>query len=357
MTTACGSPIYAAPELLSKNFYGPSVDIWSIGVILYNLLFGKMPFDLDTNLSVHVIYMRILKVRTLKVPSNMRVSGELLDLLRRMLCIDPEKRISINEILDHDVLRKEVLYYQKTYGNEYSKNIDKTFFFDLAKNVGEKVLKIYEELELEGASDWVLFSSDSKTSIKVYFPYGEPQPRRLRFCASMKLYCDLLFLKKQFSNWCRIYDQIFTITEKVSVLDENSYIFRSYENPQSIMERSTFSTVTLLSRSEQRLCRHKEVLVYIIHSVSTSLSPLPENMHLAEVTNSGFVFQPMEDNVTLCTFIYDLKFYGEISDDELSLMKKMIPTRTMKRIYSHTKELADLAGKNKFHTLVTLSGP
>merc|ERR1712147_382626 len=48
MTSVCGTPLYAAPEILTGEPYGPEVDLWSVGVILYILLCGAPPFQEKT---------------------------------------------------------------------------------------------------------------------------------------------------------------------------------------------------------------------------------------------------------------------------------------------------------------------
>lgn len=104
MTTSCGSPNYAAPELLSKNcqYEGPDVDIWSSGVILYALLCNQLPFDADTMGDL----FKLIKRGHYRVPGT--VSSEAKDLIAQMLTVDRTQRISIDGIKQHPWFAKDL---------------------------------------------------------------------------------------------------------------------------------------------------------------------------------------------------------------------------------------------------------
>ncbi|KAH6779560.1 SNF1 kinase-like protein 10 [Perilla frutescens var. hirtella] len=106
LKTCCGSPNYAAPELISRQLYaGPEVDVWSCGVILYALLSGRLPFD-DDNLSS--LYA---KIKSGVYPSPNHLSEYARDLISRILVVDPMKRISIPEIRRHPWFQKQLPLY------------------------------------------------------------------------------------------------------------------------------------------------------------------------------------------------------------------------------------------------------
>ncbi|XP_064943300.1 SNF1-related protein kinase catalytic subunit alpha KIN10-like [Musa acuminata AAA Group] len=96
LKTSCGSPNYAAPEVISGKLYaGPEVDVWSCGVILYALLCGTLPFD-DEN--IPNLFKKI-KGGIYTLPSHLSPLAR--DLIPRMLIVDPMKRITIREIREH----------------------------------------------------------------------------------------------------------------------------------------------------------------------------------------------------------------------------------------------------------------
>ncbi|XP_070808483.1 serine/threonine-protein kinase SIK2 [Pituophis catenifer annectens] len=103
LTTWCGSPPYAAPEVFEGQQYeGPQLDIWSMGVVLYVLVCGALPFDGPT---LPILRQRVLEGR-FRIPYFM--SEECEHLIRRMLVLDPSKRLSIAQIKEHKWMLMEV---------------------------------------------------------------------------------------------------------------------------------------------------------------------------------------------------------------------------------------------------------
>ena len=97
-----GSPYYMAPEVLKRN-YGPEVDIWSAGVILYILLCGVPPFWAETEQGVaQAIIKSVLDFKRDPWP---KVSDNAKDLVKKMLDPDPKRRLTAQEVLDHPWLQ------------------------------------------------------------------------------------------------------------------------------------------------------------------------------------------------------------------------------------------------------------
>jgi len=86
-----GSPLYMAPEIVRKHQYDAKADLWSVGVILYECLFGKAPYSSRT---IEELLLRIRKAEPIVLPPNAKISNECHDLLRRLLAHEPAERIS-----------------------------------------------------------------------------------------------------------------------------------------------------------------------------------------------------------------------------------------------------------------------
>ncbi|XP_022246120.1 maternal embryonic leucine zipper kinase-like, partial [Limulus polyphemus] len=94
LETCCGSPAYAAPELISgQEYLGNEADIWSLGVLLFALLCGYLPFDDD---NVSTLYK---KIQNGEYECPFWLSQKSKQLLHRLLQVNPKHRITVTELL------------------------------------------------------------------------------------------------------------------------------------------------------------------------------------------------------------------------------------------------------------------
>lgn len=100
MRTFCGTYEYMSPELLQKKSYDYTVDIWGLGILLYELMHGYSPFRAK---KIEDIYSNIKNKR---MKCSGRISPEVKDLLTKILKIEPSERLSMEGILDHSWVKR-----------------------------------------------------------------------------------------------------------------------------------------------------------------------------------------------------------------------------------------------------------
>ncbi|KAI6239106.1 Non-specific serine/threonine protein kinase [Aphelenchoides fujianensis] len=103
LVTACYTPYYCAPEILSSSPYGKAVDVWSIGVIMYILLSGYPPFYSSHGAPISPGMKRRIRAGQYEFPSVDfdRVSEAAKHLIRGCLKTDPAERITIDQVMQH----------------------------------------------------------------------------------------------------------------------------------------------------------------------------------------------------------------------------------------------------------------
>ena len=110
ITTLCGSPMYMAPEIINKQDYDLKSDLWSVGVILYEMAYGCVPFNVGTFLEL------IKKMNTKDIEfthKRIKLSEDCLDLMKSLLTKDPKKRINWDEFFSHKWFLNDELLKQE----------------------------------------------------------------------------------------------------------------------------------------------------------------------------------------------------------------------------------------------------
>ena len=136
-STFCGTVEYMAPEIVGSENYDYSVDIWSLGILLYELLYGHSPFKDSNTKNV------ILNIKTHELiydDQNKKVSKACKDLIQKLLVSNPQKRLKIKDILEHPFVKKhskKFSYKKKLSGVINEEAIKNNFNKNLTENNNE----------------------------------------------------------------------------------------------------------------------------------------------------------------------------------------------------------------------------
>lgn len=101
--TICGSPIYMAPEIIKYNSYTNKSDLWSLGVILYEIIIGKPPYKASTHLEL----INKIDKTPVYLPLSILISDHCRDLIQKLLQKDPNRRIDWGDLFDHPWLNSK----------------------------------------------------------------------------------------------------------------------------------------------------------------------------------------------------------------------------------------------------------
>jgi serine/threonine protein kinase len=103
--TKLGTPATMAPEILMNKNYTKKVDMWSIGIITYQLLFRMLPFRARNEKE---LLNNIINHRGIKIPEGYKISDTLYDLLKNLLQFDPNNRISWKQYFEHPFFNESI---------------------------------------------------------------------------------------------------------------------------------------------------------------------------------------------------------------------------------------------------------
>ena len=118
LTVYCGTPEYVSPEMLKKYPYNEKVDIWGIGVLIFELVFGYAPFSSNFNEDRY----NNIKSGKIKWPDDLNEEYQKIkDLIEKILKVNPNDRISLNDIENHPWLKNTFLKMKEKKFNKWMK--------------------------------------------------------------------------------------------------------------------------------------------------------------------------------------------------------------------------------------------
>ncbi|MEQ2251579.1 hypothetical protein ILYODFUR_012476, partial [Ilyodon furcidens] len=130
LMTCCGSPAYAAPELIQgKTYIGSEADVWSMGVLLFALLCGYLPFDDDNCM---LLYRKITRG---KYDKPQWLSPGSILLLNQMMQVDPKRRLTVRQLLDHPWVMKDYNSPVEWHSRQPLEHIDEDCITEMAVNM------------------------------------------------------------------------------------------------------------------------------------------------------------------------------------------------------------------------------
>ena len=233
LKTSCGSPNYAAPEVISGRLYaGPEVDVWSCGVILYVMLCGRLPFDEDY---IPALFRKINE-GTFTIPEH--VSPGARQLITSMLVVDPLKRATTADIRRHSWFLEDLPEYLQPLpqiDSQMFSNIDEDVVHELHRRLRIPVDLVVRTLKDDESKD--------KNGIRVAYQLLADQRKNIRIPTMLRQASVSVTPSSSLDRGMSLL-QTFPLSTPAELPDEEAL-----SNPESIIFASTPAGVQYIPRS------------------------------------------------------------------------------------------------------------
>ena len=232
LETPCGSPCYASPEMVSgKKYDGHIIDIWSTGIILFAMLCGYLPFEDQDN---DILFKKILKCK-IKYPEYL--SEISIDLMKKILVREPDKRITLNDIKVHPFYLKGKNIFAKIH-HELINEVEKI------DNNNNKDVKLIKNIKINNINNMVT-SKDMKDESN---------------------YNDILNTSTKNYFYEQNDDDFDYLNKKYKKLSHNLYNKISKKMKKEIKEMNDKNNYKLIEKKPEKKMGHKEIVYNLINA-------------------------------------------------------------------------------------------
>ncbi|XP_017264551.1 hormonally up-regulated neu tumor-associated kinase homolog isoform X2 [Kryptolebias marmoratus] len=147
LSTQCGSPAYAAPELLAHKKYGPKVDVWSIGVSMFAMLTGTLPFTVEP-FNIKQLHQKMVNREISSIPTD--ISKGAVSFVMSLLEPDPDKRPSVRAAMEekwiNEGFAKKPLHTLSHKNRLSPEDVDSSVLADMTEALGYSLSEIIHAL-------------------------------------------------------------------------------------------------------------------------------------------------------------------------------------------------------------------
>ena len=347
--TTCGTQIYHSPEMLLKKGYDTGVDIWAIGILIFELMVGRPPFKSDAQ---HSMEDNIVNLR-INWPNTMNLLAK--NLISKLLKLEPEQRLTLKEILEHqfilnyvenpknrlilpsEVIIKPFIISKQLPGEEYrivessgnnnnkfrySENEEYKSLYEKLKINYEKLAKNYEELSIKKQENdnkntqMIKFLKQSKLmlsedldkkteeylELKKKIALYEEEIKRLKQQNNLTNE-KFVKMEKELKNSENNYklkvkkfkDDIKLYQEKINDIVKGTYTGKNYNEP-NITEFSDDNLVSIYKKENDYLKQQNSDLSKIIEDLNNKILGLEENLKSKETKENKNLMELLREN-------------------------------------------------------------
>ena len=283
--TFCGTAGYMAPEIVTSENYGFGVDIWSLGNLLYEMIFGHSPFEGNNMNSI------MINIKTKDLTYDKPISKECKNLIEKMLESNQQKRFKITDIFEHDFIKKYTKKKSGFINTENDLNRYKAIKNLKGRNFEVKKTFTFQNININIEDNIINLSKNKTKHIKKYINKRNSdnslvgireKPKKNQklinqiFIQNLKssLISQLEKAKKNIENFTFIKNEKYTFED----FRDDEKMVKTFKNDDKIPKKHKIKSSKILRRDESSLIDTDEDLFICEQNISLSEKDIEENI-------------------------------------------------------------------------------